>query len=184
MRTVTLSLDGLERIDERLKALADDIEAAANAGTAPLELHEAAELYNRALEIRAAQDGETAETDGPDHLPKQITVGAAVLKSPSMAANILLEKALDWSVKQWWYNVFTAYVLAHGDDEAAIRAVSAGRDQADPIIREWGLCLTATDDELERAVALLYRNAVPKAPDGKKKGANANATPGESCSDS
>lgn len=170
--TIVVSVDECEdRLQQDLLQLAAE---RADAGQPPLSVAEIARLHAAREDVGAAYRGEGPDDDaGPEGglLPREVAFGNTVLRSPTMAGRLLLDLPFEakWPVSVDWYDRFTAYVLAHGHDEAALRRV-ATRDGADHVLREWALCLTATTDQLRVAIRRLTAGTLPA-------GAGAGADP-------
>lgn len=169
-QSLPVSLDGLDA------ALARSIEEIAAKRSEPLtatDLHELIEAHEFGKAAMAGDDP-TAE-DEVGVLERSIVVGNVVLRSPTIAARIILGNADGWAVPaEWaaephlWLRVLAAYVLAHAYDRDVL-ALLADRDQAVTLIQEWATALVCDQRELSRAVAKLTNGAYPDVETVEKK---------------
>lgn len=174
-RTITIALEG---VDERLAGEIAGL--AAEQPDRPLTLSELRALVAAGeAGARAAAAGDSGDAAGSAQdqaaalVGREVRAGAAVLRLPTIAARLLLdavraEPGLGGEERM----LAEAYILAHGHDEDALRAVAAPASrEALARVRDWALGLTCTVDELVAAVERLYRGAYPDADDADGAGA-------------
>jgi len=160
--TLIISLgDCEERLQADLLVLAAERQAA---GKPPLSIAELATLWNRREDVGRAYSGDDADAAGAQSglLPREAQFGAVTLYSITMAGSLALTVARDerWPLDKYWADVLTAYVLANGRDEDAMRAIGT-YEQAMPVLREFAPACTGTTEELVAAINALGRGARP-----------------------
>lgn len=161
--------------------LAADLKLAeANAPGGALPLADAIELARRADEIRRAKAGGEVVHGAAGLIPCELRVGDLAIPSPTMAANLMIEAAMDWpGTKRNWLATYVAYCLVHGNDPVALRKV-AGREAAEIALLDWAAAHHADPAALDAACAKLIRGNAPDAAgtetDAEKKRTPAPAT--------
>ena len=151
----------LEDLDGRL---ARDLAALAEATGGPLRYADIRRLADKAADIRRIEEGGApGDADPAALLPRQVTVGSVTLHAPTIAVEILLERASGWEDAPGpWLDRFVAYLHAHARDRGALERVT-DPDAARPVVDEWAAGLTCTPDELYAAIRKLTLDALVDA---------------------